>query len=285
MIELLPLLAFAAVAYFVLPLLQPRIGTRLVAEVIVRASVLARSLLAVARVVLLSSSAPVRLSAPARRRGNYLYIWTRRFSSWAVYGYALADAALVARRARRDLCALLQQRGAWCSRCSPSSSCCRTASGISGCHPGPAASERRRRERLAARSAIASPIPGTCWRSSISPARIGVYVLRRPRRLRVPAAGDAAQHRAAAGRGTHRAHRLEHSRERGFAISPISGALSDARRRAPTAICRCCTASRAAIYLFAGLALLQAWGARHLRLARHRARPPGRRLRRLDRHR
>ncbi len=92
-IELLPLVAFATVAYFVLPLLQPRIGTRLVAEVIIRASVLARALLAVARALLLSSGAPAASLGAGEETRNYLYIWTRRFVGWSVYGYAVAEAS------------------------------------------------------------------------------------------------------------------------------------------------------------------------------------------------
>ncbi len=92
-IELLPLVAFAAVAYFVLPLLQLRIGTRLVAEVIVRASVFARALLAVARALLLSPSPPAALLVAGEETRNYLYIWTRRFVGCSVYGYAVAEAA------------------------------------------------------------------------------------------------------------------------------------------------------------------------------------------------
>lgn len=92
-IELVPLATFAAMAYVVLPLLQPRIGTRLVAEVIIRASVLARALLAVARALLLSASPLAALLGAGEETRNYLYIWTRRFVGWAVYGYAVAEAA------------------------------------------------------------------------------------------------------------------------------------------------------------------------------------------------
>lgn len=92
-IELLPLLAFAAVAYSVLPLTHARIETRLVAEVIIRASVFARALLAVSRGLLLSSGAPFALFGASEETRTYLYVWTRRFVAWAVYGYAVAEAA------------------------------------------------------------------------------------------------------------------------------------------------------------------------------------------------
>jgi small-conductance mechanosensitive channel len=90
-IELLPLLAFAAVAYSVLPMTQPRIETRLVAEVIIRASVFARMVLAISRGLLLSSSAPLALFGAGEETRTYLYIWTRRFVAWMVYGYAVAE--------------------------------------------------------------------------------------------------------------------------------------------------------------------------------------------------
>jgi small-conductance mechanosensitive channel len=92
-VELLPLAAFAAVAYTVLPLPQPRVETRLVAEVIIRASVFARALLALARGLLLSSSAPVAFAGVGEETRTYLYIWTRRFVAWIVYGYAVPEAA------------------------------------------------------------------------------------------------------------------------------------------------------------------------------------------------
>ena len=36
---------------------------------------------------------PLRSIRSARNSRNYLYIWTRRFTNWAVYGFSLADAA------------------------------------------------------------------------------------------------------------------------------------------------------------------------------------------------
>src|SRR5262249_32701389 len=62
-------------------------------EVIIRASVLARALLAVAQGLLLQPSAPLALMGAEEETRIYLYIWTRRFVAWAVYGYAAAEAA------------------------------------------------------------------------------------------------------------------------------------------------------------------------------------------------
>lgn len=91
LLDLLPIAAFAAAAYLVLPLVQPRVGTARVAEVMIHASVLARALLVVARGVLLTPNAPMTLAGIEAETRTYLYIWARRFISWAVYGYALAE--------------------------------------------------------------------------------------------------------------------------------------------------------------------------------------------------
>jgi moderate conductance mechanosensitive channel len=88
-LEALPILTFAAIAYLVLPLVNPHPVSSRVAGVIIEASLVARLILAVAHVALLSPGA-VALYTVGEETRNYLYIWARRFTSWAVYGYALA---------------------------------------------------------------------------------------------------------------------------------------------------------------------------------------------------
>jgi small conductance mechanosensitive channel len=90
-LEALPIGAFAVVAYSVLPLVQPRKPTLLTAQVIIHAVVTARLIMAAARVALVSPGAAT-LHALGEETRNYLYIWARRFTSWAVYGFALAEA-------------------------------------------------------------------------------------------------------------------------------------------------------------------------------------------------
>jgi small-conductance mechanosensitive channel len=90
-LEALPIGAFAVVAYSVLPLVQPRKPTLLTAQVIIHAVVTARVILAGARVALVSPGAAT-LHALGEETRNYLYIWARRFTNWAVYGFALAEA-------------------------------------------------------------------------------------------------------------------------------------------------------------------------------------------------
>jgi small-conductance mechanosensitive channel len=88
-IEAMPILVFTGAAYVVLPLVQPHFATARVAEVIIQASLLARLILALAHVALLSPGAGALYSVSEETR-NYLYIWARRFTNWAVYGFALA---------------------------------------------------------------------------------------------------------------------------------------------------------------------------------------------------
>jgi small-conductance mechanosensitive channel len=86
-VEAMPVLIFAGVATFVMPLTEPHTGTRGVATVVIAAALWARSLLAVARVFLLAPAAQT-LYALTEETRNYLYIWMRRFVQWAAYGYA-----------------------------------------------------------------------------------------------------------------------------------------------------------------------------------------------------
>jgi small-conductance mechanosensitive channel len=88
-LEALPILTFAATASLVLPLVNPHPVSSRVAGVIIEASLVARLVLAVAHTALLSPGA-LALYAIGDETRNYLYIWARRFTIWAVYGYALA---------------------------------------------------------------------------------------------------------------------------------------------------------------------------------------------------
>lgn len=91
-IEALPVVAFALAASFTVPFTHPHFGTRQVARVLIGAILWTRIVLAVARVALLSASA-VRLYPLGEETRQYLYIWARRFAGWAVYGSALAEGA------------------------------------------------------------------------------------------------------------------------------------------------------------------------------------------------
>jgi moderate conductance mechanosensitive channel len=93
-LDLLPILVFTAVAYTVLSMaLDPLTRASITLSVLVNASVHARLVLCVARNILLpADTGAVFVPADAETR-NYLYIWIRRFVLWAVFGYAVPEAA------------------------------------------------------------------------------------------------------------------------------------------------------------------------------------------------
>jgi small-conductance mechanosensitive channel len=93
-LDILPILAFAAVAYTALPMvLDPLTRARITLSVLVNAAVEARLILCIARNMLLpADTGAVFVPLEAETR-NYLYIWIRRFILWTVFGYAVPEAA------------------------------------------------------------------------------------------------------------------------------------------------------------------------------------------------
>jgi small-conductance mechanosensitive channel len=94
MLAVLPIAAFAATAFAVLPTItEPFTRTRITLTVLVTATVEARLLLCFIRSVLLpadSGSVFVPIDLETR---IYLYIWVRRFTFWGIFGYAVPEAA------------------------------------------------------------------------------------------------------------------------------------------------------------------------------------------------
>jgi small conductance mechanosensitive channel len=92
-LDALPILAFAIVAYVALVTIGARFGTAKVATTLIGAYVMARIVTRVARVALLPrSGAPFFAWISDETRG-YLYVWIKRFTYWSVYGYAVASGA------------------------------------------------------------------------------------------------------------------------------------------------------------------------------------------------
>jgi small-conductance mechanosensitive channel len=90
----LPIAVFAATAYAVLSVAtEPLTRTRILLTVLVNATVEARLLLCVVRTVLLPDDPGAVLVPIDPETRNYLYIWVRRFTFWAVFGYAVPEAA------------------------------------------------------------------------------------------------------------------------------------------------------------------------------------------------
>jgi small conductance mechanosensitive channel len=91
-LEALPVIVFAGVAFFVMPFARLHLGEEQAAIVLVWAVFWARLILAAARVALLSPSAAGLVNFSEETR-NYLYIWARRFTGWAIFGPAVANGA------------------------------------------------------------------------------------------------------------------------------------------------------------------------------------------------
>jgi moderate conductance mechanosensitive channel len=93
-LDLLPILVFGIIAYTAVSVaLEPLTRTRITLSVLVTATIEARLLLCAARNMLLpADTGAVFVPLDAETR-NYLYIWIRRFVFWAVFGYAVPEAA------------------------------------------------------------------------------------------------------------------------------------------------------------------------------------------------
>ena len=90
----LPIAAFAATAYAVLPAItEPLTRARFTLTVLVNATVQARLFLCLVRSVLLPADTGTVFAPIDLETRNYLYIWLRRFTFWAVFGYAVPEAA------------------------------------------------------------------------------------------------------------------------------------------------------------------------------------------------
>jgi small conductance mechanosensitive channel len=94
-LELLPIVAFTAAAYGILPVTEPREATRLIVLTLVNASVLARAILALGRILLSPGLPQLRPLPLGDESANYAQIWLRRFVNVAVYGYFVAQGLLL----------------------------------------------------------------------------------------------------------------------------------------------------------------------------------------------
>ncbi len=90
--EAVPVLVFAGAATLTVPLTAAHFRTRHVAAALIDAILKARLVLAAMRAGLVSPSA-VALYPLGGETRQYLYIWARRFTNWAIYGFAFAQAS------------------------------------------------------------------------------------------------------------------------------------------------------------------------------------------------
>ncbi len=95
-LALVPIALFATVGTLLLAVLNPAWPARPIAAVSIAAILRAQAVLAVAWTILLSATHPYFLRLGEESR-TYLCIWVRRFTVWAVYGFALAALAATLR--------------------------------------------------------------------------------------------------------------------------------------------------------------------------------------------
>jgi len=93
LLELVPLAVFVGVAYGLLPLTEPRPVMRLVALAMINANLVGQGVVVVARLLLAPTAPSLRLFRMGDETANYLFIWSRRFAYFIVYGYFGLEAA------------------------------------------------------------------------------------------------------------------------------------------------------------------------------------------------
>jgi small conductance mechanosensitive channel len=92
-VDALPILVFALVAYVTLVTMGARFGTAKVATTLIGAYVVARIITGLARIALLPRSGAQLFPWLSEETRGYLYVWIKRFTYWSVYGYAIASGA------------------------------------------------------------------------------------------------------------------------------------------------------------------------------------------------
>ncbi len=95
LLEVGPILAFAAAAYLVVAAVQPGVAVRLALLAIVSAVVIARAAFVLCRLLLSPFAPTLRLVPIDDETAAYLYVWARRLVSVGVYGYFALQVALL----------------------------------------------------------------------------------------------------------------------------------------------------------------------------------------------
>ncbi len=110
LLQAIPVLVFAAVAFSTLTLSEPSRTARLVALALINANLIARAIMLVVGILLVPQCAHLRPLRLSDETAAYMYVWARRVTNIAVYGYFIAEAALlvgIPRRGHRFLLDLL----------------------------------------------------------------------------------------------------------------------------------------------------------------------------------
>lgn len=103
--------AFAAAAYGMLTLTAPAFEGRVIALALINASVIARTLTAVTRMVFSPQVPSMRLIPMSDETANYGFVWIRRLVNLTVYGFLLLNAALALGLAQASYTVLMKLLG------------------------------------------------------------------------------------------------------------------------------------------------------------------------------
>lgn len=110
-IDMLPMAAFAIAGFGVLSLSEAPRSVRLASLTILNASLIVQGVIALSRFLLSPNQSNLRLVTTSDETAHYLVIWTRRITIIGVYGYFIAQAALVLGLPQQPYAALLKLVG------------------------------------------------------------------------------------------------------------------------------------------------------------------------------
>ncbi len=94
MLELVAVATFAAAAYGMMTLIAPAHEGQVIAIALINASLIARAVTAIARMLLAPRVAKMRLVPMSDETANYSFVWIRRLTNLCAYGFLLLNAAL-----------------------------------------------------------------------------------------------------------------------------------------------------------------------------------------------
>ena len=95
MLDLVPLVGFAATAYAVATVMPPTPQVHVVALILINAYLIVRGILVVAGMLLAPTAESLRILPLTDLTANYLFIWIRRLVGISVSGFFLAEVALL----------------------------------------------------------------------------------------------------------------------------------------------------------------------------------------------
>lgn len=93
-LDIVAIAVFAAAAYGMMTLTAPAHQGQVIAIALINASVIARAVTAIARMLLAPRVAKMRLIPMTDETANYSYVWIRRLTNLCAYGFLLLNAAL-----------------------------------------------------------------------------------------------------------------------------------------------------------------------------------------------